>query len=542
MQPICVSDVAMRVAVQGCRRGGNSLRWAGAERSCRRYATSSSKRARPPPPPKQPPATPKPLPFQPAKSAKPKPSAPSTPKSRSNQDASPHSSPSSSSRDGDGDGKRPMSELVRNRWFPLFGAGAAAMCVGLFTVSLLTYWRSHPAEHWTPGQEPVTPTGRPSIQSPREFDQHLDKSEWRYGITKLRRRIASEMVRGHVLEVAVGTGRNFDYYDWSVVTEGLEPVKKEEKSSWFGWLRNDEKEKEKEKEEKGVNGAKGEKKNEKGEENKPPSPPPSSPPPQVKAKAQNKKPNPNAVLSFTGLDISPIMLDLALTRIRQVVPHMEDKIPKKPSFSKLASATATGGDETVTLANNRMRLLKADAQLPLPPPPSDPSSPSPSPSPSQPPQPPPQKYDTIIQTFGLCSVRDPVLLLSHMAARVQPDTGRIVLLEHGRGWWGLVNGLLDRGARGHFERFGCWWNRDVELVVRAAERAVPGLEVLRLERPGWVTLGTHVLVEMRVNRVAAPLSPPADEKKEKETPQAQKSATSWWPSFLSASEKPKKDE
>lgn len=493
MQPVCVSGIAMRVAVQGCRRGGNSLRLAGAERSCRRFAT---KRA-PPPPRKQPPATPKPLPFKPAESAKPK--LGPTPTSRSKQGAAPRSS----SRGGDEDKKRPMSELVRNRWFPLFGAGAAAMCVGLFTVSLLTYWKSHPAEHWLPGQEPATPTGRPSIQSPREFDQHLDKSEWRYGITKLRRRIASEMARGHVLEVAVGTGRNFDYYDWSVITEGLESAKKEEKSSWFGWSGSDAKDQAKEK---SVEGEKDEK--QKGEEKKPLPPPTAQPPSQVKPKAQIKPPNKNALFSFTGLDISPPMLDLALTRIRQVVPHMEDQVPKKPTFAALAS-----GNEAVTLANDRIRILKADAQVPLPTPPTST----------------PQKYDTIIQTFGLCSVKDPVLLLSNMAAIVKPDTGRIVLLEHGRSWWGLINGLLDRSAREHFERFGCWWNRDIEVVVRAAERAVPGLEVLRLERPGWVTLGTHVLVEMRVRDVP---SPAADKKKgREEASEAQKSTTSWWPSF-----------
>ncbi|KAI1777191.1 hypothetical protein F4818DRAFT_409499 [Hypoxylon cercidicola] len=514
MQPRYASNIAMRVAVQGCRRAGNSLRWAGAERRCRRYATSGSKRTSPPPP-RQPSATPKPLPFQPAKSAKPK----STPisKARSNRDAAPRSSPSYS-QGGGGDKKQTMSELVRNLWFPLFGAGAAAMCVGLFTVSLLNYWRSHPAEHWMPGQEPATPTGRPSIQSPREFDQHLDKSEWRYGITKLRRRIASEMARGHVLEVAVGTGRNFDYYDWSVVTEGLEPAEKEEKSSWFSWLGNGEKEKEKEK---------GNEKGEKGEkeEKKPPSPSP--PPPQQIARAQNKAPSQNALLSFTGLDISPSMLDLSLTRIRQVVPHMEDQIPKNPTFAQLA-----GDGEAVALASNRIRILKGDAQTPLPPPSLPTSSPSG-----------PQKYDTVIQTFGLCSVRDPVLLLSNMAARVKPETGRIVLLEHGRSWWGLVNGLLDRSAREHFERFGCWWNRDIEVVVRAAERAVPGLEVLRLERPGWVTLGTHVLVEMRVRDVPPSSASPAvaGEKEGGDTKQEQKSATGWWPSFLSTNDKPKKD-
>ncbi|OTB01904.1 hypothetical protein M426DRAFT_74938 [Hypoxylon sp. CI-4A] len=421
--------------------------------------------------------------------AKSRPSPTSSPASSSS------SSPSSSSSSSGGyeDKRQPMSDLVRSRWFPLFGAGAAAACVGLFTASFAYYWR-RPAERWTPGEEPETPTGRPTIQSPREFDQHLDKSEWRFGITKLRRRIASEMARGHVLEVAVGAGRNFDYYDWSVITEGLETPEemKKKKTGWFNWS------------------GKGEEDGEKGGAK------PSSPQPQSQPKKEN------AILSFTGVDIAPSMLDLALTRIRQVVPHTSTQIPKKPSFGALSSSSRTeGGQEGISLANNRLRILSADAQTSLPAPPSPSSSPSTT----------PRKYDTIIQTFGLCSVRDPVRLLATMAAALEPETGRIILLEHGRSsstWETVVNGLLDRGARQHFERFGCWWNRDVELVVRAAERAVPGLEVLRLERPGWVTLGTHVLVEMR-----------DDEKDE-----SSKSAASWWPSVLSVgtSGKPKKDD
>ena len=206
-------------------------------------------------------------------------------------------------------------------------------------------------------------------------------------------------------------------------------------------------------------------------------------------------------------------------------------------FYRLASKTADSGEEGISLANNRIRLLKADAQTSLPPPPSSPSDPNAR----------PEKYDTVIQTFGLCSVRDPVLLLSKMASVVKPETGRIILLEHGRSWYELVNGLLDRSARQHFERFGCWWNRDIELVVRAAERAVPGLEVLRLERPGWVTLGTHVLVEMRVRgdvaqRAATPAAAATPESSKSEE---QKPAAGWWSSMLSVksgNEKPKKDD
>ncbi|KAI1434250.1 hypothetical protein GGR50DRAFT_663670 [Xylaria sp. CBS 124048] len=370
------------------------------------------------------------------------------------------------------DQKAPISDLVRERWFPILGFGSAILCLGYFTASLTMYWRQEPATCYPVGLEPETPTGRPSIQSPMEFDMHLDKSEWRFGITRLRRELSAG-ARGHVLEVAMGTGRNLEFYDWGAVTASLiPPAQTGASSSFWSWIPGFGNEKD-------VNGKMSPK------------------PPQATE---------NAVLSFTGVDISPGMLDIALKRIRQFVPHMADQVPTKSSFTTLAAATAaaaaknntttppTEDDKTqpiVSFIGDRIRLLQSDAQSSLPSPPTlPPSSPN-----SLPPQ---TKYDTIIQSFGLCSVRDPVSLVSLMASSLQPETGRILLLEHGRSVWDLVNGLLDRGARGHHERFGCWWNRDIEVIVAAAARRVPGLEIVRLERPGWATAGTHVVVELRV--------------------------------------------
>ncbi|KAI5917355.1 hypothetical protein F4810DRAFT_704964 [Camillea tinctor] len=348
--------------------------------------------------------------------------------------------------------KQPVAELVQNRWFALFGVGAATICIGFFTASSVVHWLSdEPAPSYPLGCEPEVPTGRPLVQSPYEFDLHLDKSEYRYSITKLRRHMAAE-ARGHVLEIAVGTGRNLEFYNWDKVIEGLVSPEERNQRAALWW---------------------------------------------------QTKEDQSAILSFTGLDISPSMLDITLQRIRQVVPHMVDSIPKKPSFAQLAS-TVTSVNTIVTtapvvsLVSNRIRIFQSDAQSPsLPSPPVVPSTPNLS-SP-----PPPQYYDTILQTFGLCSVRDPVALIANLARAVRPgDEGRILLLEHGRSnWWEVVNGMLDRSARGHFARFGCWWNRDVEAIVREAERRVPGLEVRRLERPGWITLGTHVLIELGVRHV-----------------------------------------
>ncbi|KUJ20465.1 S-adenosyl-L-methionine-dependent methyltransferase [Mollisia scopiformis] len=91
-----------------------------------------------------------------------------------------------------------------------------------------------------------------------------------------------------------------------------------------------------------------------------------------------------------------------------------------------------------------------------------------------------RKYDTVIQTFGLCSVSDPVGLLRVLGDCVKEDEGRILLLEHGRGRWGWLNSILDKGAERHAKEFGCWWNRDMEDIVEKS-----GLEVVNIYSKWW---------------------------------------------------------
>ncbi|GJC81274.1 methyltransferase OMS1, mitochondrial [Colletotrichum liriopes] len=83
---------------------------------------------------------------------------------------------------------------------------------------------------------------------------------------------------------------------------------------------------------------------------------------------------------------------------------------------------------------------------------------------------------------------------------VKPDTGRVILVEHGRGWWGFVNGLLDKSAASHFKKYGCWWNRDIAEIVESAAKSLPGLEVVKVDRPYFTQLGTTLWVELRVSR------------------------------------------
>ncbi|CAK7216441.1 hypothetical protein SBRCBS47491_002825 [Sporothrix bragantina] len=187
-----------------------------------------------------------------------------------------------------------------------------------------------------------------------------------------------------------------------------------------------------------------------------------------------------AITSFTGIDLSGEALGIARTQLRVTVPAVASEIPKKAPTIENDNSKKT--NEVVNVLDGKVRLFQGDAMQPLPAP-ANAASPY---------------YDTVVQTFGLCSVADPVVLLANMAAVVKPDTGRIVLLEHGRGGWSVVNSLLDKYATKHFARFGCWWNRDMAAIVADAQKAVPGLEVVSVKRPGWLQFGTLWRIELRV--------------------------------------------
>ncbi|KAG0191473.1 Methyltransferase-like protein 7B [Apophysomyces sp. BC1034] len=72
-----------------------------------------------------------------------------------------------------------------------------------------------------------------------------------------------------------------------------------------------------------------------------------------------------------------------------------------------------------------------------------------------------QKYDTVIDTFGLCSCGDPANALITLAESCKSEESRILLLEHGRSHYDWLNRLLDTNVDKHVTRWGCWWNRDL---------------------------------------------------------------------------------
>lgn len=46
----------------------------------------------------------------------------------------------------------------------------------------------------------------------------------------------------------------------------------------------------------------------------------------------------------------------------------------------------------------------------------------------------------------------------------KPD-GKILLLEHGRGYFDFMNNALDDDAHAHAAKWGCWWNRPIGELV-----------------------------------------------------------------------------
>lgn len=78
---------------------------------------------------------------------------------------------------------------------------------------------------------------------------------------------------------------------------------------------------------------------------------------------------------------------------------------------------------------------------------------------------PDQAFDTVVDTFGLCSFNDPVASLQEMARVCKPD-GKVILLEHGRSKsWDFITNHLDKHAETHAKNWGCVWNRDLDQII-----------------------------------------------------------------------------
>jgi methyltransferase OMS1, mitochondrial len=107
-----------------------------------------------------------------------------------------------------------------------------------------------------------------------------------------------------------------------------------------------------------------------------------------------------------------------------------------------------------------------------------------------------QTFDTVVDTFGLCSFDDPVAVLKEMQRVCKPD-GKILLLEHGRSTsWQWVNNILDHNVERHAKNWGCIHNRDLDQLLQES-----GLQV---ETKFTWHFGTTYLVVGRPNSKKQP--------------------------------------
>jgi methyltransferase OMS1, mitochondrial len=123
-----------------------------------------------------------------------------------------------------------------------------------------------------------------------------------------------------------------------------------------------------------------------------------------------------------------------------------------PSMLQRAKDKIAAAADTTKRSATRIVACRADAhKLPLP----------------------DDAFDTVVDTFGLCSYDDPVAVLREMSRVCKKSGGKILLLEHGRSHsFQWITNHLDRNAETHAANWGCVWNRDLDDIL-----AKSGLEV-----------------------------------------------------------------
>ncbi|TDH69948.1 hypothetical protein CCR75_007565 [Bremia lactucae] len=97
------------------------------------------------------------------------------------------------------------------------------------------------------------------------------------------------------------------------------------------------------------------------------------------------------------------------------------------------------------------------------------------------------QFDTVVDTFGLCSMDDPAHALKEMQRVCKKTSGRILLLEHGQSSFAWLSGILDKFADLHAQKWGCHWNRDIVALLDQA-----GLEVETMHRFHFGTTCSHL--------------------------------------------------
>lgn len=104
---------------------------------------------------------------------------------------------------------------------------------------------------------------------------------------------------------------------------------------------------------------------------------------------------------------------------------------------------------------------------------------------------PDNSFDTVVDTFGICSYEDPVKALNEMARVCKPD-GQVLLLEHGRGHYHWINNALDNSAPDHAQKWGCWWNRPIDQLLNESN--------LNVKSSSRFHFGTTWMLELQPNK------------------------------------------
>lgn len=98
---------------------------------------------------------------------------------------------------------------------------------------------------------------------------------------------------------------------------------------------------------------------------------------------------------------------------------------------------------------------------------------------------PDESFDTVVDTFGICSYEKPLETLQELK-RVLKEGGVLLLLEHGEGTWVYFNKKIERSLLRHVWKFGCYYNRPIRQLVSEA-----GFDIVLEKRR---TFGTTYLI------------------------------------------------
>ncbi len=100
---------------------------------------------------------------------------------------------------------------------------------------------------------------------------------------------------------------------------------------------------------------------------------------------------------------------------------------------------------------------------------------------------PDESFDTVVSTFTLCSVADPVAALREMRRVLRPH-GRLLFVEHGRSPDARVRAWQDR-LTPIWKRLagGCHLNRTIDELIREAGFAISWTETGYIEGPRLFT-------------------------------------------------------